>query len=333
MRYPRHIALYAKALRVEGSLYLRKAHIEGTVYLVEAQISADLQAQGLSIGSVPGGNAFVASPVRIEGETVLDDTEVSEEADLDFGASRLGGNLSLRKVRANWVELPKVQVQGSLDISGAHIKRLDASEMILRGDLSMEEGTAKLNLDAAQVEGNISLQSVRGDVRAKGLTLKGTLKVVKANLTYLDIREARVEGNMELSEVNFSEKEITVYLRGGIRAERMVLGGDLRFMKVLVRDRLKFEDAQVGGKFEAENIEVSSIEARGMQIGKGLIWEKIKAGTVDLKGTRVGEELAIASLTGDEWESDEMIVVGKASIKNVRILGGLGRSFLGNEVR
>ena len=67
MRYPRHIALYAKALRVEGSLYLREAHIEGTVYLVEAQIGADLQAQGLSISSVPGGPAFVASPVRIGG--------------------------------------------------------------------------------------------------------------------------------------------------------------------------------------------------------------------------------------------------------------------------
>jgi hypothetical protein len=100
MRYPRHIALYAKALQVEGSLYLRKAHIEGTVYLVEAQISADLRAQGLSISSVPGGHAFVASPVRIGGDTLLDDTEVSEEADLDFRASRLGGNLSLRKVRA-----------------------------------------------------------------------------------------------------------------------------------------------------------------------------------------------------------------------------------------
>jgi hypothetical protein len=182
MRYPRHIALYAKALRVEGSLYLRKAHIEGTVYLVEAQISADLRAQGLSISSVPGGHAFVASPVRIGGETVLDDTEVSEEADLDFRASRLGGNLSLRKVRAKRVELPKVQVQGSLDVSGARITDLDASEMILRGDLSMEEGTAELYLGAAQVEGNISLQSVRGDVNAEGLTLKGTLKVEFANL-------------------------------------------------------------------------------------------------------------------------------------------------------
>jgi hypothetical protein len=98
MRYPRHIALYAKALQVEGSLYLRKAHIEGTVYLVEAQISADLRAQGLSISSVPGGHAFVASPVRIGGDTLLDDTEVSKEAYLDFRASRLGGNLSLRKV-------------------------------------------------------------------------------------------------------------------------------------------------------------------------------------------------------------------------------------------
>jgi hypothetical protein len=162
IRYPRHIALYAKALRVEGSLYLRKAHIGGTVYLVEAQISADLQAQGLSISSVPGGHAFVASPVRIGGETVLDDTEVSEEADLDFRASRLGGNLSLRKVRAKRVKLPKVQVQGSLDVSGARITDLDASEMILRGDLSMEEGTAGLYLGAAQVEGNISLQGVRG---------------------------------------------------------------------------------------------------------------------------------------------------------------------------
>jgi hypothetical protein len=60
-----------------------------------------------------------------------------------------------------------------------------------------------------------------------------------------------------------------------------------------------------------------------MQIGKSLIWKEIKAETVDLTGTRVGEELAIASLTGDKWESDEMIVVGKASIKGVRILGGV----------
>jgi hypothetical protein len=79
----------------------------------------------------------------------------------------------------------------------------------------------------------------------------------------------------------------------------------------------------VGGKFEAENIEVWDIRASGMQIGKGLIWKKkIKAGTVDLKGTRVGEELAIASLSGEEWESDEMIVVGKASIEDVRIVRG-----------
>jgi len=59
-----------------------------------------------------------------------------------------------------------------------------------------------------------------------------------------------------------------------------------------------------------------------MQIGKGLIWKEIETEEVDLRGTRVGEELAIASLTGDKWESDEMIVVGKASIKGVRILGG-----------
>jgi hypothetical protein len=72
--------------------------------------------------------------------------------------------------------------------------------MILRGDLSMEEGTAGLYLDAAQVEGNISLQSVRGYVSAEGLTLKGTLKVEKANLKELNIAKARVEGNMELSK-------------------------------------------------------------------------------------------------------------------------------------
>jgi cytoskeletal protein CcmA (bactofilin family) len=315
MRYPRHIALYAKALRVEGSLYLRKAHIEGTVYLVEAQISADLRAQGLSISSVPGGHAFVASLVRIGGETVLDDTEVSEEADLDFRASRLGGNLSLRKVRAKRVKLPKVQVQGSLDVSGARIMDLDASEMILRGDLSMQEGTAELNLGAAQVEGNISLQSVRGDVNAEGLTLKGTLKVEFANFGTLYIEKARVEGNMELTEVHLEEN---------IYAERLVLGGDLSLTEVLCLSErgLDFGGAQVGGKFEAENIEGKSIRASGMQIGKGLIWKKIKAGTVDLKGTRVGEELAIASLTGNEWESDEMIVVGKASIEGVSILGG-----------
>jgi cytoskeletal protein CcmA (bactofilin family) len=160
----------------------------------------------------------VASPVRIGGDTLLDDTEVSGEADLDFRASWLGGNLSLRKVRAKRVKLPKVQVQGSLDVSGARITHLDASEMILRGDLSVEEGTAELNLRATQVEGNISLESVRGDVRAEGLTLKGTLKVEKANLKELNITEARVEGNMELSEVN---------LEGAIQAERLVLGGDL----------------------------------------------------------------------------------------------------------
>ena len=317
IRYPHHIALYAKALQVEGSLYLRKARIEGTVYLVEAQISADLRAQGLSICSVPGGHAFVASLVRIGGETVLDDTEVSGEAALDFGASRLGGNLSLRKVRAKVVELPKVQVQGSLDVSGARIKDLDASEMILRGDLSMEEGTAVLNLDAAQVEGNISLQSVRGDVSAEGLTLKGTLKVEFAKFGELYIAKARVEGNMELSGVN---------LEGAIEAERMVLGGDLRLTGVLCLfepglNFLSFEGAQVGGKFEAEDIG-GEISASGMQIGKSLIWEEIEAERVDLTGTRVGEELAIASLTGDKWESDEMTVVGKASIKGVRILGG-----------
>jgi len=255
------------------------------------------------------------------GETVLDDTEVSEEADLDFGASRLGGNLSLRKVRANKVKLLKAQVQGSLDVSGARITHLDASEMILRGDLSMEGGTAKLYLWAAQVEGNISLQRVRGDVWAEGLTLKGTLKVEKANLEHLNITEARVEGNMELSKVK-------VNLVEAIRAERLVLGGDLSLTEVLCSFeldqnffRLDFEGAQVGGKFKVEDIG-GHIWASGMQIGKGLIWEKIKAGTVDLKGTRVGEELAIASLTGDKWESDEVIVVGKASIEGVRILRG-----------
>jgi len=297
IRYPHHIALYAKALRVEGSLYLRKAHIEGTVYLVEAQISADLRAQGLSISSVPGGSswpgghAFVASLVRIGGDTLLDDTEVSKEAYLDFGASRLGGNLSLRKVSAERVELPKVrvelpkvQVQGSLDISGAHIGRLSASEMILRGDLRMEEGTAELNLWAAQIEGNISLQRVGGDVRAGRLTLKGTLKVEKAYLEDLDITEARVEGNVELSVVG---------LERGIYAERLVLGGDLRLMEVRLRYNLDFRGAQVGGKFEAKNIEGEGIRASGMQIGKSLIWEEIEAERVDLTGTRVGEELQL----------------------------------------
>ena len=317
MRYPRHIALYAKALRVEGSLYLRKAHIEGTVYLVEAQISADLRAQGLSISSVPGGSswpgghAFVASLVRIGGDTLLDDTEVSKEAYLDFGASRLGGNLSLRKVRAKGVELPKVQVQGSLDISGAHIERLRASEMILRGDLRVEEGTARLILDAAQVEGNISLQSVRGSVWAEGLTLKGTLKVKNANLKDLNIlkglniEEARVEGNVELSEVHLEEE---------INAERLVLGGDLRLMGVLVRKYLKFRGAQVGGKFEARNIKGDGISAQGMQIGKSLIWEEIETGNVYLGGTRVGEDLKIESLTCYQWKSDEMMVIGEAHI-------------------
>jgi len=200
----------------------------------------------------------------------------------------------------------------------------------------MEEGTAELNLGAAQVEGNISLQSVRGDVSAEGLTLKGALEVEKANLNQLNIKEARVEGNIELSKVNLEE----------VQAERM---GDLSLTKVLLdlkeilldltedlslsTSGLNFMGAQVGGKFEAKNIEGGDIQASGMQIGKGLIWKEIEAKTVDLKGTRVGEELAIASLTCDEWESDEMIVVGKASIKGVRILGGLGGGFLGNEVR
>jgi len=178
----------------------------------------------------------------------------------------------------------------------------------------MEEGTAELYLRAAQVEGNISLKGVGGAVHARDLTLKGTLEVEKANLKHLYITEARVEGNMELSKVK-------VNLVEAIRAERLVLGGDLRLMEVLVRNRLDFEGAQVGGKFKVEDIG-GHIWASGMQIGKGLIWEKIKAGTVDLKGTRVGEELAIASLTGDKWESDEVIVVGKASIEGVRILRG-----------
>jgi hypothetical protein len=155
-------------------------------------------------------------------------------------------------------------------------------------------------------------------MRAEGLTLKGTLKVEKANLKHLHIKEARVEGNMELSEVN---------LEGSIQAERLVLGGDLSLTEVLVRKPLHFSGAQVGGKFEAKNIEGNSIEAQGMQIGKSLIWKKIKAITVDLTGTRVGEELAIASLTDYKWKSDEMIVVGKASIKDVRILEGPWRKF------
>ncbi len=310
MRYPRHIALYAKTLQVEGSLYLRKAHIEGTVYLVEAQISADLQAQGLSISSVPGGHAFVASPVRIGGDTVLDDTEVSGEADLDFSSSRLGGNLSLRKVRAKRVELPKVQVQGSLDISGAHIKRLDASEMILRGDLSMEKGTAELYLWAAHIEGDISLQGVRGGImRAEDLTLKGTLKVEETNLEALDIARARVEGKMGLSEV---------YLEKEINAARLVLGGDISLRGVRGEPSLNFEGAQVGGKFEAKNIEGKRIWARGMQIGKSLIWEEIETGGVNLRGTRVGEELKIESLNCNLLVLGEMIVMGKASINDTK---------------
>jgi hypothetical protein len=311
MRYPRHIALYAKALRVEGSLYLRKAHIEGTVYLVEAQISADLQAQGLSISSVPGGHAFVASLVRIGGETVLDDTEVSEEANLYLSASRLAGNLSLRKVRAKWVGLLKAQVQGSLDVSGARITGLDASEMILRGDLSMKEGTAALYLRAAQVEGNISLQSIRGDVSAEDLTLKGTLKVENANLKELNITEARVEGNMELTGVDL----IKIYAR------RLVLGGDLSLTAVLVRvSDLYFWGAQVGGKFEAKNIRAWRIWASGMQIGKGLSWNQVKARRVDLSGTRVGERLIVEYLTCYQWKSDEMMVTGEAHISEVERL-------------
>ena len=189
----------------------------------------------------------------------------------------------------------------------------------------MKKGTAALYLRAAQIEGNISLQGFRGDVWADGLTLKGTLKVEFAEFGALVIAEARVEENMELIYVNL---EVAIY------AKRLVLGGDLSLTEVLVRYHplgagFDFEGAQVGGKFEAKNIEGKGIEAQGMQIGKSLIWEEIKAETVDLKGTRVGEELAIASLTGDKWESDEMIVVGKASIKGVRILGG----FLGNEVK
>jgi cytoskeletal protein CcmA (bactofilin family) len=151
------------------------------------------------------------------------------------------------------VELPKAQVQGSLDVSGARINGLGASEMILRGDLSMKEGTAWLYLRAAQVEGNISLKGVEGVVLAGDLTLKGTLEVEKANLKYLKITEARVEGNVELSKVN---------LEGAIQAERMVLGGDLRLMEVLVRYRLDFEGAQVGGKFEAKNIEGGGLRLR-----------------------------------------------------------------------
>jgi hypothetical protein len=310
MRYPRHIALYAKALQVEGSLYLRKAHIEGTVYLVEAQISADLQAQGLVINSVPGGHAFVASLVRIGGETVLDDTEVSEEADLDFRAPRLGGNLSLRKVRAKRVELPKAQVQGSLDVSGARITHLDASELILRGDLSMKEGTAELYLWAAHIEGDISLQGVRGgSMRAEDLTLKGTLKVEETNLEALDIARARVEGNMELSEV---------YLEKEINAARLVLGGDLSLRGVRGEPSLNFEGAQVGGKFEAKNIEGKRIWARGMQIGKSLIWEEIETGGVNLGGTRVGEELKIESLNCNLLGLGEMIVMGKARINDAK---------------
>jgi hypothetical protein len=188
----------------------------------------------------------------------------------------------------------------------------------------MEEGTAELYLRAAQVEGNISLKGVGEAVYAGDPTLKGTLKVEKANLEHLNITEARVEGNVELSEVG---------LERGIYAERLVLGGDLRLMEVRLRYSLEFRGAQVGGKFEAKNIEGEGIQASGMQIGKSLIWEEIEAERVDLTGTRVGEELAIASLTGYKWESDEMIVVGKVSIKDVRILGGFGGSFLGNEVR
>jgi hypothetical protein len=228
---------------------------------------------------------------------------------LDFRASRLGGNLSLRKVRANSVELPKAQVQGSLDVSGARIMHLDASEMILRGDLSMEEGTAVLNLGAAQVEGNISLQSVRGDVSAEGLTLKGTLKVGNANLKYLSITKARVEGNMELSEVN---------LERAIYAQRLVLGGDLSLTAVLVRGtNLSFMGAQVGGKFEAQNIGAWYIWASGMQIGKGLSCNQVKARRVDLRDTRVGERLIVKYLTCYQWESDEMMVTGEAHISGV----------------
>jgi cytoskeletal protein CcmA (bactofilin family) len=148
----------------------------------------------------------------------------------------------------------------------------------------MEEGTAELNLWAAQIEGNISLQRVGGDVRAGGLTLKGTLKVKKAYLETLVIEEARVEGNVELSEVG---------LERGIFAERLVLGGDLRLMEVRLRYSLDFRGAQVGGKFEAKNIEGEGIRASGMQIGKSLIWEEIEAERVDLTGTRVGEELQL----------------------------------------
>lgn len=301
-------ALAADGAEVGGSVSLKRARAEGEVRFVNAAIGRHFKCHsGLFINK--RGKSLNLAGLKVGGIVFLRDSFKSEgmvdltEASISGRIICTGGqfiNKEAQAVNANWIEVgssvflnKNFRAEGEVRFLGAMI---DGALECSNGQFHNIAGET-LVLDAAQVQGNISLKGMKseGEVSLHGASIGGDLICQKG--LFLNKGAIAVDAGM----IKVTQH---VFLKDGLRAEGEVnlhsatvggnleCGGNSEFMNK-GGQALTAENIKVGGNFfvakgfRAEG-EVTLCSAK---IDKSFVWHDVVSPdqiALDLRSARIG---------------------------------------------
>ena len=294
--------LVADGVRVGGDVFLdQEFTAAGAVWLPGADITGQLNCRGARLtGADGGGNALVASGIRVGGDVFLDQ---------EFTA-------------AGAVWLPGADITGQLNCRGAQLTGINgggnalvASGIRVGGDVFLDQeftAAGALWLPGADITGQLTCRGARlNGTNGEGQALVGDW--MKASSVFLDkgftaAGAVRLRGADIASQLKCSGARLTGADGSGnaLLADGISVGGDVLLdEEFAAAGTLSLRSARVNGSLSLKPSELAdeghrtAIDAAGAQIVHTLRW----APTKQVSGLVILEDAAAGQLV-DDWTQD-----------------------------
>jgi hypothetical protein len=308
--------LNAHSLQVGGSLVLR----------------ADAEARQAVYGSAGSATetAIDLTSAKVTGNVDMDGVVVDgsfDAAGLQIGESllmrRSGGKSDGKYVATlHTISLGGAKIDGSLDMTGARVDRLDAPSLQVSGSVrlcppSNDCSFQDVVLKSAKVAGDVDMAGA--DVAAPILLgfakVDGNLNMSGARITMLDAPSLHVGESLVMKSVE---------QRAGSLAEIALGNAKIDSGLDMSRARARILDApslRVGGNLNLDTAAIEEVNLKEASVGGNLSMEGARITTLDASSLHVGESL-LMSVERQTGGPVAEIAVGNAKIDDLLDLAG-----------
>ena len=277
-------------MHVPGPLDLSDADIDRALIIAESKIDGGLLLDRVRTGSVLSfGGSSIGGPIKVYG-------------------AEIGGSLILRKARFDAIEINSSEIQGTVDLDGAHVRdNVEIDRSAISGSISIRNGRyGAVRLRSTSVGGQISLQ----DVHVEG---------------QLDIQEVHTPESVLLGGRPFGEIRIVGSNIGGTLSldgstvvgatliESNSIGRGLLARHATFRNALDLTLNRIKGNIDLRGSRLAELDLsethadKALQLasdGQEVEWTEVTTPRISLHQTRVGSLQDVPSVWPDRLERE-----------------------------